>query len=345
METSLDAAIDVVEAAYDLEVDAAQWLPHVMTAGEPMFDFGMGCYGAIGAGKSSEDVPMITQIHGGRGAEALPMHVMEAGLEAGPEAVAESSTAMQGRVYLLSDLRDQWPRIYEIVTRHVDCEDILSMTAVDPDGCGVNISIPSKKQLSLDRQQMQYWQMLQVHLAAGHRLRRALGGEGDATGVPLTDIPLAAEALIDPTRFMVAHATGQARSANAARGIREAARQVDKARGPLRKKDPSEALRLWKGLVRGKWTLVDWFDTDGRRFVLAKPNAPRIKDPRGLTEREAQVATYASLGETSKMIGYRLGLSPSYVSRLLRDAMRKLGVKTQPQLVEKMRGVPSLPAA
>ena len=74
--------------------------------------------------------------------------------------------------------------------------------------------------------------------------------------------------------------------------------------------------------------------------MLAKPNAPSIPDPRGLSEAEARVATYASLGETSKMIGYRLGLSPSYVSRLLRDSMRKLAVKTQPQLVERMRAVP-----
>lgn len=179
--------------------------------------------------------------------------------------------------------------------------------------------------------------MLHVHLAAGHRLRRGLGQEGDVTGVPVTEIPLAAEALIDPTRFMVAHATGAARAANAAKGIREAARMIDKARGPLRRHDPNEALRMWKGLVRGKWTLVDWFDSDGRRFLLAKPNTPRTKDPRGLTEREAQVATYAALGETSKIIGYRLGLSPSYVSRLLQTSMRKLGVKTQAQLVEKMR--------
>lgn len=85
--------------------------------------------------------------------------------------------------------------------------------------------------------------------------------------------------------------------------------------------------------------MLDWFDSDGRRFVLAKPIAPRAKDPRGLTEREAQVATYAALGESSKIIGYRLGLSQSYVSRLLNDAMRKLGVKTQAQLVEKMRAV------
>ncbi|MBW1906658.1 MAG: helix-turn-helix transcriptional regulator [Deltaproteobacteria bacterium] len=63
-------------------------------------------------------------------------------------------------------------------------------------------------------------------------------------------------------------------------------------------------------------------------------------DPRGLSELEAQVATYASQGESSKMISYRLGLSPSYISRLLKDSMHKLGVKTQPQLVEKMRGIP-----
>jgi DNA-binding CsgD family transcriptional regulator len=158
--------------------------------------------------------------------------------------------------------------------------------------------------------------------------------------MPITEMPLNAEALVDPTRFVVSEATGDARGAEAATTIREAARLVDKARGPLRNQDPEEALRLWEGLVRGRWTLLDWFDTDGRRFVLAKPNAPRIVDPRGLSQIEAQVATYASYGESSKMIGYRLGLSSSYVSRLLRDAMRKLGVKTQPQLVEKMRGIP-----
>jgi DNA-binding CsgD family transcriptional regulator len=92
--------------------------------------------------------------------------------------------------------------------------------------------------------------------------------------------------------------------------------------------------------VWGRWSLVDWFDTDGRRFVLAKPNAPHIGDPRGLTEREAQVATYAALGDYGNIIGYRFGLSNSTVSRLLKSAMHKLGVKTQAELVEKMRGLP-----
>ena len=99
-----------------------------------------------------------------------------------------------------------------------------------------------------------------------------------------------------------------------------------------------------QGLVRGRWSLVDWFDTDGRRFVLARPNVPNIVDPRGLTEREALLATYAVQGESNKMIAYRFGVSAARVSGLLRSARHKLGCKTHAQLVEKMRGLPMSPA-
>ena len=47
--------------------------------------------------------------------------------------------------------------------------------------------------------------------------------------------------------------------------------------------------------------------------------------------------TYAVSGQTNKLIAYRLGLSTSRVSMLLRGAMQKLGVQTRTQLVLKMR--------
>ncbi|MBW2687290.1 MAG: helix-turn-helix transcriptional regulator [Deltaproteobacteria bacterium] len=340
MDRNRAAVIDLVEAAYNLELPPAEWLPNVLRAGEPLLDFGMGYYGAIGSGASEQGVPIVTQVQAAEGAEELPVQIMRAAQEVGPDVVKIASAASLGRVVVLSETRNQWPQAYEALTRNVGCKDMLSLTAVDPDHRGVNISIPSPELIELDPKQRWRWQMIEAHLAAGHRLRRSLDGQSTAPGVPMTDMPLNAEALVDPARFVVAEATGDAQGTEAATSIREAARLVDKARGPLRNRDPEEALRLWEGLVRGRWTLVDWFDTDGRRFVLARPNAPRIADPRGLSELEAQVATYASHGEASKMISYRLGLSPSYVSRLLNDAMRKLGVKTQPQLVEKMRGIP-----
>jgi DNA-binding CsgD family transcriptional regulator len=99
------------------------------------------------------------------------------------------------------------------------------------------------------------------------------------------------------------------------------------------------ALATWKALVDGRWSTVDWFDSDSRRFILAIPNAPEVIDPRGLTERERQIVTYAAFGHTNKLIGYRLGLSRSRVSTLLRSAMRKMGLRTRAQLVQRAREV------
>ncbi|MGB5374459.1 MAG: LuxR C-terminal-related transcriptional regulator [Polyangiales bacterium] len=118
--------------------------------------------------------------------------------------------------------------------------------------------------------------------------------------------------------------------------LREASRVVDRARGELREADPREALETWKALVNGRWSLVDWFDSDGRRFFLAIPNPPDLRDPRGLTEQERQVVTYVLLGETNKLIAYRIGLSPGRVSVLLKSAMHKLGVNTRTQIVGKL---------
>jgi DNA-binding NarL/FixJ family response regulator len=89
-------------------------------------------------------------------------------------------------------------------------------------------------------------------------------------------------------------------------------------------------------MVRGRWSMVDWFDSDERRYVLAVPNQPSVTDPRGLTERENQVVGAAVLGHSNKMIAYRLGLSTSRVSTLLRSAMRKLGFRTRNELVSHM---------
>lgn len=67
--------------------------------------------------------------------------------------------------------------------------------------------------------------------------------------------------------------------------------------------------------------------------MLALPN------PRGLTEQEQQVSAFAALGDNHMFIVYRLGLSRSPVSHVLASGMRKLGVKTQAQFVERMGAI------
>ena len=184
--------------------------------------------------------------------------------------------------------------------------------------------------------------MLAAHVDAGNRLRQGLAAREPHAEDPRDehtggDLPHDAEAVFDASSLRVTDAVGRAKKPAATQRLREAAVAVDRARGQMRKTDPERALEIWKALVRGRWSIVDWFDSDGRRFVLAIPNEPHVTDPRGLTEREGQVVAYAVLGNTNKMISYHLGLSTSRVSMLLRSAMKKLAIRTRAQLVEKMR--------
>ena len=332
-------AIDLAEAAYNIQLGAAEWLPHLLDAGGDAFDRGLGCAAAIWAGASDDGQPLITQMHAHAGPPDLAVRFARAAKEVESGVSGRASDARGGGIRVLSECICARPEVYAAITKHVGCKDVLGIWALDPDLHGIGINIPAPAPLRLHFKTREHWKMLAVHFAAAHRLRRNLGRTGDLPGTPVTEIPLDAEALLDPSRFLVSHATGDAKDAAASRLIREAAIQHDKARGKLRDSDPERALSMWEGLVRGRWSLVDWFDTDGRRFVLAKPNAPDVGDPRGLTEREHQVATYASLGETHKIIGYRLGLSRSRVSSLLGAALRKLGVRTQAQLVIRMHGL------
>jgi len=223
-------------------------------------------------------------------------------------------------------------------TSYVDyCKDLLYITAVDCKGAGVAIVAPLKEVTTLTGHDEQRWRMLAAHVDAGHRLRQGLADK-EAGEEPCTDLPHDAEAIFDAHSFRMSDAVGQARERTATKKLRDAAVAVDRARGKMRETDPQRALEIWKALVRGRWSMVDWFDSDGRRFVLAIPNSPHVTDPRGLNERESQVVAYAMLGDTNKMIAYRLGLSTSRVSLLLRSAMRKLGVQTRAQLMKKMRG-------
>src|SRR5262245_25636839 len=79
-------------------------------------------------------------------------------------------------------------------------------------------------------------------------------------------------------------------------------------------------------LVAVRWSLVEHFERDGRRFYLAHKNDPELAADRSLTRRERQVLAYAELGYSNKLIAYSLGLSSSTVATLLFKGRRKLGM-------------------
>lgn len=330
--------IDLVEAAYNLDVDADRWLPHVMDAGLPLLDQGLGV-GALSFLRPLDGSKVVIHQHY---AAAGPEDFAERNMRFTSEGSAEVSQAMTkpGMAVTLTEVAGEeyledvarWRKYFDY------SQDAFGLTAVDPNGQGVFIIAPLSEVTSLRPSARLRWQMVGAHIAAGHRLRIAVERAVDRGE---SELPHQAEAMIDANSFRVSDAAGQGQSKSTANVIREAAVRIDRARGKLRKNDPEEALAIWRGLSQGRWTLVDWFDTDGRRYALAVPNPPDLRDPRGLTERENQVVAYATLGDSHKLIAYRLGLSRSTVTKALRSAMRKLGVKTQAQLVAKMKPMPS----
>jgi DNA-binding NarL/FixJ family response regulator len=173
------------------------------------------------------------------------------------------------------------------------------------------------------------WGQVASHLGAGLRLLEALR--------PAARDAAVVEAILEPGG-RVCHAQGQACTDSARAVLRAAVRRIDRARTRAGRQDVDAALSSWEGLVSGRWSLVDRFEADGRRYIVARRNDPSVADPRGLDRREAQVAEYLALGHSEKQIAYALGLSPSAVSRLLHSALRKLGLSSRAELAALFAG-------
>lgn len=333
MEPTGSALIDFAEAAYDLQADDEDWLAQLIAAGAPALDRGLGVFGFTCFRTPQPGHLVIHQLHAEVGLEELADRVLRLESEIPPDILWTLSRPAMPMT--LSEAAGENIEALNVILAHFDfAKDGLGMSTFDPNGHGVYLITPLPKVTSLTNKSRERFQMLAAHFGAGSRLRRALA---EVASRPTTELPLGAEVVIDPAGFKVTDATGHARSSGARSALREAALRLDRVRGRMRKSDPEKALELWRALVRGRWSAVDWFDYDGRRYVLGVPNAPNVSDPRGLTDRELQAVTYAMSGQTNKLIAYQLGLSKGRVSALMSSAMRKLGVQTRAQLITRLR--------
>jgi DNA-binding CsgD family transcriptional regulator len=100
-----------------------------------------------------------------------------------------------------------------------------------------------------------------------------------------------------------------------------------------RARSDAEALSLWQGLIDGRWSLVEQFESDGRRYYVAVRNSTDAAKIQALTRREAEVAAYVASGTTTKVTAFALGLDEVTVRGYLRTAMTKLGLRSRAELV------------
>jgi DNA-binding CsgD family transcriptional regulator len=156
---------------------------------------------------------------------------------------------------------------------------------------------------------------LATHVGAAFRLRRHRNVTPDR-----------AEAVLSPWG-KVQHLALEARRASVVDGFSR--RRHARGRGTA----PDAALEVWQGLHDGRWSLVDYLDTDGKSFVLAVRNEPGRDVASALTDRQRAAVALASLGYANKQIAYALGLTATAVAMLLARARAATGVRTRAQLV------------
>jgi DNA-binding CsgD family transcriptional regulator len=205
--------------------------------------------------------------------------------------------------------------------------DFLGVLAFDAEGRGVVITTAYGRPIALDRTTRRRWTLLGVHIAAAARLRRSL----EVSARP-------PDAVLRPNG-RVEHAEGDAMAKTSRDALSARAVAIDRARGRQRRSDPDAALEMWRGLVTGRWSLVDRVDSDGRRYVVAHVNEPVPARMLSLTLRERQVAGHVLLGHSSKLTAYALGVSPAAVSSALKSALLKLGVGSVAKLVHRLGDV------
>jgi DNA-binding CsgD family transcriptional regulator len=207
------------------------------------------------------------------------------------------------------------------VLRAVGVRDVLTLRAEDPEGPGCSLSAALERPRQLSSREQGTWRRVAAHIAAGLRLRRRLGGSNPTR-----------EAVLTPAGQVV-HAEPSAVASRAE--ISGAALQRERARGRLRKTHPSAAVEVWEALVDGQWSLIDEFESDGRRYVIACRNAPScpILGNRQLTPRETEVLSYVALGHANKLIAYELGLQTATVAKYISSAMLKLSVTSRAALI------------
>jgi DNA-binding CsgD family transcriptional regulator len=322
--------VSVVEAAYSLDLDEPGWVGGIAEALRPAFDRGLGVTAWVFEKRGSEVTLRSFVSDSDPRFEGMVRFLHENGPSEGTEAAYGRfpACASVSQMFATAKNPEAWPFFARNV-RKVGVTDVVGLGAMDPSGIGVAIFWPSPTLETVTRAERSRWNRLAAHITAGLRLRLGLGG-GER------------EAVLAPDGRCV-HAEGPAKHGAARERLRAAARCLDRARGPLRRNDPEEAVAIWMALCSGRWSIVDHFDTDGRRFLVARRNGPQAEKPAGLTLRERQVAAFLALGYQNKLIAYSLGLSESTVETHTRHAMKKLKARSRVELVGLLSTMPHPP--
>lgn len=312
--------VDVVEATYCMDKGDEAWLEHILAAAAPCLDRGLGTM-AYTFDASAAPVSVGSAVLRD---SALTLADLAAVVGSADEAYVRDSwrTRACGTASEVPGF-SRVPAVREIMHPH-GARDVLAINACDVSGRGVWLGawLPAVGQPTpADRAA---WTRISAHLAAAFRLRENLSGralEPDSAAAVLT------------ASGRIEHAADAVEVHSAREALRHGVAALEKARGPLRRRNPTRAVDVWRVLNNARWSLVDYFERGGKRYVLAVENAPVANGPEALTERESQVVAHAAMGQSNKIIAYELGIADSTVRVLIARASAKLAAESRRELI------------
>jgi DNA-binding NarL/FixJ family response regulator len=322
--TTFHRSVEVLEASYRMDVTDGEWLKGIAVAtrnAEPVRGVGMGTAGfmfEVGVAgtsfrswelvmldRSPDTVGTVSQRH----ASTTPQEIRERYWR---QPVVCASLSELG----LPSSPEQ---------RALGVPELFGLQVTDNTGLGMCLLFALPAPIRMRRQTREHWHAVTQHVRAALRLRHALSTDG---------LWQRAAAVIEPgrDRGAVRAARGAASARSVQARLRHMASKIDKARTRAARQDGAAAVEAWPALVDGRWTLVEHFDSDGRRYYLAMENEPEAASLIALTDKEQLVARYAADGLSNKAIIDKLGMSEAMIAGYLRSAMHKLRVRKRAEL-------------
>jgi DNA-binding CsgD family transcriptional regulator len=313
------SVISIIEAAYADESSETSWLDGLVAAAMPDL---AETFGACAYVYDARRIPVRVGTFVQRDAPPELEGLSRAAVGSVDEDYVERSwrslsCAAASDVADLTTIEGARP----LVARGI--RDYLVINAYDVSGIGVYLGAPLPRLARLTLNDRRAWTQVAAHIATAFRLR---------CRPDMSRSPERAAAVLSPDG-RIEHAQGTAKVAAMREELRAAVAAMERARGPLRRRDPEEAVDSWRTLVAAQWTLLDHFERHGKRYIVAVENPPTAPGPDVLTDRERQVLATAAAGRTNKLIAYELGIRAATVRVLLSRAGRRLGVRTRAELV------------
>jgi DNA-binding CsgD family transcriptional regulator len=316
--------LSILEAGYAVDAAEEPWLQRLLEAARPSLDEGLGAFAFSYETPDPRSFALRCLTSSGIPdgvRNRLPTAIAEI-----PETYVENARNDQTCI-----VASQIPGFGEFTAipkylHEVGAYDVFGINVRDTTGIGCYLGAPLPRLGQVTRARRATWERVAAHVASAFRLQRRFEPSGASDG------PREADAVLDGSG-KVHHAVGAAELKTAREALRTATTAMESARTKLRREEPERALENWKGLVAARWSLVEHFESDGKRYILARRNDPDVTASPLLTKREQQIVGYAALGHESKLIAYELGISDSTVRVLLSRAAAKLGARSRAELI------------